>query len=218
MISKGAALGYSFLMSRTEKLVLFSLLFFLLLGSFALWKKRENSRVSLQPVPLNESERLERHWKAEESAQILDLNRASAEDFEKLPGIGPGLAQKIIQRRTARGLYQSSRDLMRVPGFGSKRYERLKENFSVNGSTGTSVDKSLKPARKRDRRPDLNLATAKQLEALPFVGPVLSKKIVECRERRGPFREKLDLLRVPGISISQYKKIAPRVSVSGPPP
>jgi len=46
---------------------------------------------------------------------------------------------------------------------------------------------------------DLNSATAKELSLLPGVGPVLATRIVENRQREGPFRSVEDLARVNGI-------------------
>jgi competence protein ComEA len=46
---------------------------------------------------------------------------------------------------------------------------------------------------------DLNFATGVELESLPRIGPVLARRIVEDRQRRGPFRSVEDLARVRGI-------------------
>lgn len=50
-----------------------------------------------------------------------------------------------------------------------------------------------------DGRIRINGATATELDELPGVGPVLAERIVEHRERDGPFRTVEDLLDVPGI-------------------
>ena len=47
---------------------------------------------------------------------------------------------------------------------------------------------------------NLNTATARELEALPGIGPSLARKIIEFREKKGGFKRIEELLAVPGIS------------------
>ena len=61
-------------------------------------------------------------------------------------------------------------------------------------------------------RVDLNRATAKELEALPGIGPSLARAIVEDRRENGPFRGVRDLERVSGIGPATARKLAPLVS------
>ncbi len=48
----------------------------------------------------------------------IAVNEASAEELERLPRVGPALAQRIVADRAARGAYRSLDDLGRVPGIG----------------------------------------------------------------------------------------------------
>jgi competence protein ComEA len=56
----------------------------------------------------------------------LDLNSASLEQLDALPGIGPTTAQKILDFRQAHGAFHSLADLDAVPGIGQGRIEQLK--------------------------------------------------------------------------------------------
>jgi competence protein ComEA len=60
---------------------------------------------------------------------------------------------------------------------------------------------------------DLNAATAAELDALPGIGPVLAQRIVEHRERNGPFRSVEQLDDVPGIGPTTYAELAEMVTV-----
>lgn len=54
---------------------------------------------------------------------------------------------------------------------------------------------------------NINKATAHELEALPHLGPVLAKRIVEHRDRYGPFRRSEHLLAIEGISEKRYREL-----------
>ncbi len=56
----------------------------------------------------------------------IDINTASVEALQGLPGIGPALAARIVAEREAQGPYRSPEDLGRVPGIGPKRLERIR--------------------------------------------------------------------------------------------
>jgi competence protein ComEA len=56
----------------------------------------------------------------------LDLNTASAEQLDALPGVGPTTAQKIIDYRQTHGPFRSVDDLQAVPGIGPSKVAQLK--------------------------------------------------------------------------------------------
>jgi competence protein ComEA len=61
----------------------------------------------------------------------LDLNRATLDDLDRLPGIGRGLANRILEARDRHGRFQSLGDLRRVDGIGAVRLSRLREAVTV---------------------------------------------------------------------------------------
>ena len=62
---------------------------------------------------------------------------------------------------------------------------------------------------------DLNRATEQELDALPGVGPVLARRIVDHRRRFGPFRDPRDLMSVQGIGPKLSGRLAPYVRAAG---
>ena len=62
---------------------------------------------------------------------LLDLNRATAQELEGLPGVGPVLAQRIVQWRDAHGRFRSLEDLNAVKGIGEKKLSRLRRLVTV---------------------------------------------------------------------------------------
>ncbi len=63
---------------------------------------------------------------------------------------------------------------------------------------------------------DVNRATAAELEAVPGIGPVLAKRIVEFREKHGPFERLEDLLKVRGIGEKSLERLRPHLTVGKP--
>ena len=57
----------------------------------------------------------------------VDLNRAEATDLERLPGVGPVLAQRIVDHRESNGPFRSVEDLLDVPGIGEAKLAQMRE-------------------------------------------------------------------------------------------
>jgi competence protein ComEA len=57
----------------------------------------------------------------------VNLNTATLADLDSLPGVGPVLAQRILDARAAQGSFTAVSDLRKVVGIGDARYEQLKD-------------------------------------------------------------------------------------------
>lgn len=57
----------------------------------------------------------------------INLNTASAAELELLPGVGPAMAQRIIDHRTAHGPFKRVEDLDEVKGIGPRTLEKLRD-------------------------------------------------------------------------------------------
>ena len=62
---------------------------------------------------------------AGEPPSTVNVNTATEADLERLPGIGPVLARRIVQHREATGLFRRLDDLLEVEGIGPKLFRRL---------------------------------------------------------------------------------------------
>jgi competence protein ComEA len=65
------------------------------------------------------------------SPAVIDINRASVEDFARLPGVGPKLAQQIVAYRTKQGPFRRVEDLMIIKGIGNKKWNALRPYVCV---------------------------------------------------------------------------------------
>jgi competence protein ComEA len=61
----------------------------------------------------------------------VNLNTATAQELEALPGIGPTLAQAIIEERDRAGGFRSVEDLRRVHGIGDARFAQVQPLVTV---------------------------------------------------------------------------------------
>ena len=61
----------------------------------------------------------------------VDLNTATLAQLEELPGVGPVLAQRILDWRTEHGRFTSVDELQEVTGVGEKKFESLKAHVRV---------------------------------------------------------------------------------------
>ncbi|MGQ0815496.1 MAG: ComEA family DNA-binding protein [Gemmatimonadota bacterium] len=66
-----------------------------------------------------------------ESVGPLDLNRASAEELDRLPGLGPAVAQRIVARRDSIGRFRSVEELDSVKGIGPALLEKIRTRVVV---------------------------------------------------------------------------------------
>jgi competence protein ComEA len=64
-------------------------------------------------------------------AFVVNLNTATAADLERLPGIGPTAALRIIEYRQKRGPFKKIEELMNVQGVGEKTFLTLKPQITV---------------------------------------------------------------------------------------
>jgi competence protein ComEA len=63
---------------------------------------------------------------AKAPAMAIDINKATAHDLQKLPGIGPSLAKQIVAYREKHGPFRRVEDLMAIKGIGFKKWKEIR--------------------------------------------------------------------------------------------
>ncbi len=76
---------------------------------------------------------------AGEDKQLIDANKASVEDFARLPGIGPKLAERIVIFRKKHGPFRRVEDLLAIRGIGHKKWKALKPYLRVGSGGGEEM-------------------------------------------------------------------------------
>jgi len=63
--------------------------------------------------------------------KTVDINGASASELTKLKGIGPVLANRIIEYRIANGPFKRKSELNNIPGIGAKKFDAIKDYILI---------------------------------------------------------------------------------------
>lgn len=76
--------------------------------------------------------------KAAPAPQMVNLNSAPAEQLERLPGVGPKTAARIIEYRQKNGGFKKIEELMNVRGIGEKAFLKMKPQLTVTAPKANS--------------------------------------------------------------------------------
>jgi competence ComEA-like helix-hairpin-helix protein len=130
-----------------------------------------------------------------ESMTIIDINEATAEDLEKIYGIGQGLSARILKERAKYGGFVSMEQLQDIWGLSAEVVGSLQQRFTV---------KELPDY----QRININTATINELTKLPYFKYALARNIVAHRSMNGPFKNIEDLTKISGFPVDRIKIIA----------
>ena len=159
--------------------------------------------------------------------ETVDLDRATAGDLVRLPGVGPALAKRIVAERARNGPYGGPACLdARVPGVGEGFLRRTGPHlaFSAGGCAALPPADGGKAASGAlsgggvggggcPEVVDLNRATEADLVCLPGIGAARAKAILAWRTQAGGFRDAAELGTVPGLPEGVAKGVQGRVTV-----
>lgn len=168
------------------------------------------------------------------AVDLTDLNAADQKEIAQVPGVGPKLAEAIIDHRRLHGRFKSVDELKNVRGVGPVTFEKIRNQFRAGLAPQTPVAET--PASPNPQPPvaapvltprpasgskkiqpgeppiNVNTATADELTRLPGIGPVTAQAIIASRAV-APFHNLNDLDKVKGIGPKTLEKLRPFVVV-----
>lgn len=142
----------------------------------------------------------------------VNLNTASEDELLMLPGMSRPLAQEILYYRQSKQGFQRIDELLRISGIHPDLLKKIRSDLSLE----TCPQLCPEIVSKQDPV-NLNLATYDQLCSIPGLTPLLVGRILQRRERKGPFQFVEDLLKIKGIDYIVLARLRPFVFIDSRP-
>ncbi len=139
---------------------------------------------------------------------IIDINKANAEEFEKLYGIGKVYSERIVKYRNKIGGFESIEQLKEVYGIHDTVYQKFKHQLVLSNPNKQINNQNQQ---KKEIKIELNNASQEDLVQLNGIGNVFAKRIVDFRDKLGGFYNIEQVKDVYGIHDTVFQKIKPNI-------
>jgi len=96
-----------------------------------IFAKKDSVNSETTSNSLNQSSSTSSIVSSTNNSNLININTASQKELEELPGIGPTLAQRIVDYREKNGYFQTIEDIKKVSGIGDKKFEAIKDLITV---------------------------------------------------------------------------------------
>jgi DNA uptake protein ComE-like DNA-binding protein len=144
------------------------------------YKQRSYDSLNSHPVPARE-------------ILIIELNSADTFDLQRLNGIGPAFARRIVRYRERLGGFTDKSQVREVFGMDTARYDLISGHLTVNPDSVHRIN--------------LNTVTFKELLSHPYFPFEITKAIMMYRKDHKQFRDISELRNIPLIDDSVFMKI-----------
>lgn len=130
---------------------------------------------------------------------VIELNSADTFELQRLRGIGPSFARRIIKYRERLGGFTNKSQLLEIWGMDTTKYNVIREHLAVNPDSVHLIN--------------LNTVTFKELLAHPYFPFEITKAIMLYRKDHKKFVNPGELKNIKAISDSAYRKMRVYVKV-----
>lgn len=90
-----------------------------------------NSEKDIEYISTENGEKVIEETISSKSQNKININKATAEELQNVRGIGPAMAEKIVDYREENGKFKNIEDLKNISGIGEKKYESIKEYITI---------------------------------------------------------------------------------------
>jgi len=87
--------------------------------------------LSLALAPLSAPAQQSKASSKAASTEKVNLNTATVEQLQTLPGVGPSIAKRIIDHRAKNGKFNKVEEIINVKGIGEKKFQKMKDRLVV---------------------------------------------------------------------------------------
>ena len=124
----------------------------------------------------------------------VDINKSNAEDWQKLKGVGPYWAGRIVKFREALGGFNSTDQISETYNLPDSLFQQIKPYLE-----SSSVYRKI----------NFNEASAEDLAKHPYISRKLAKVMINFRNKQGPIQSIEELTNLKALSNSQIEKLTP---------
>lgn len=142
---------------------------------------------------------------------LIGLNGSSAEQLQKISGIGPVLSQRIVKYRSAIKGFKKLEELKKVYGISEDQYADMVPFLYLDSFPEWNIP-NIPPTQKPQKnlsRTEINSANAQEFQQFPGIGKVLSNRIIQYRKALGYFRTVNELAKVYKLPDSTFRLMYP---------
>ncbi len=145
-------------------------------------------------------------FKTDEPKKIIDINEASAAEFESLSGIGPVIANRIIHYRDKLGRFSSVDQLKKTYGITDSVFQLILPSLSIKETVNETIVKA------ESRLADINIVDESTL-IKAGIPESIAKSIVLYRKQYGKYQKMSDLKKIVFINDAVYQQIIPKLTL-----
>ena len=159
-------------------------------------------------------------------AEKININTAGYEELQGITGVGPVIAQRIIDYRNMNGLFQQIEDLKNVDDIGEVNFEKMRNEITVGNVAPEPSppppappppppppSPAPQPTPKPAEKININTANLEELEQITGVGPVIAQRIIDYRNENGPFQQIEEIKNVKGIGDVTFEKMKDEITI-----
>jgi DNA uptake protein ComE-like DNA-binding protein len=133
--------------------------------------------------------------KEEKKIVVQDINTALEEDLDKVYGIGPAFAKKILRRRAQLGAFVSMDQMEEFEDFSAEAVQGLKKGFKIMAPPDVA-------------KININSASLNQLTYFPYFNRSIAKAVITKRSMKGKITKVEELIEINDFPVEKVKIIA----------